>query len=416
VWWVTAVIAVVAVAAGVGMAVLWPTGRGPDLGTRPRRYVDATVTAVRRSECRSVEVVGALAGCRRVAVRLSSGARAGAHATVIVADTDFEVPRLERGDGIVVLDSPSSPANYRYTFTDFQRGTPMVLLAALFAVVVVAFGRRRGLRALVGLAASGAVLVVFIVPALLRGSPALAVALVGTVVVAYLALYLAHGLNPATTVALAGTLVSLVLIALLSVAVASAAHLFGLQDEAAQTIRVTAAGIDLRGLLVAGFIVGALGVLDDVTVTQVSAVGALLRTNPDIDRRHLYREATHIGRDHIASTVNTLVLAYAGAALPLLLFFAEGTAPAGRILTGEVVAVEIVRMLVGSIGLVLSVPVTTLLAAHVLTPTDAVAAHHHPTDDPTHTVRRRAPRRHEVPAGDRPPSWDDFAPDDIAPD
>jgi len=267
--------------------------------------------------------------------------------------------------------------------------------------VVIAFGRRRGLRALFGLGASALILVVFIVPALLRGSAALPVALVGTAAVAYLALYLAHGINPPTTVALAGTLASLVVIAMLSVLVGAVAHLSGLSDEAAQTIRVTADSIDLRGLLIAGFVLGALGVLDDVTVTQVSTVQALLRANPSMPRRDLYREATHVGRDHIASTVNTLVLAYAGASLPLLLYFAEGTAPVGRLLTRELVAVEIIRMLVGSIGLILSVPVTTGLAAAVLTPAHAAAGHGHGHGPDT------------GPAPDPAPSWNDFGPIDL---
>ena len=159
------------------------------------------------------------------------------------------------------------------------------------------------------------------------------------------------------------------------------AQLSGLASEEAQTLRFTAQALDLRGLLIAGIVVGALGVLDDVTVSQVSTVAALRRAQPDMGARALYAEATRVGRDHVASTVNTLVLAYAGASLPLLLFFAQGDIPAVRIITGELVAVEVVRMLVGSIGLVLSVPVTTGLAALILThtelPEDDGHGHHH---------------------------------------
>lgn len=391
-----AAVVAIAVLTLVGLVVLWPTGDAPDLGLGDLRYVDATVTTVETSQCRSIEVPDALSGCREVDVRLTSGDRAGASASFTVYDTQFDVPELAEDDDIVLLDSPSSPTEFRYNYSDFQRGAPLALLAAAFAVVVIAFGRRKGLRALFGLGASALVLVVFIVPALLRGSPALLVALAGTAAVAYVALYLAHGVNPATTVALAGTLVSLVVIALLSVLVTAVAHLSGLSDEAAQTIRVTAGSIDLRGLLVAGFVVGALGVLDDVTVTQVSTVQALRRANPDLPRRDLYREAIDVGRDHIASTVNTLVLAYAGASLPLLLFFAEGAAPVGRLVTRELVAVELVRMLVGSIGLVVSVPITTGLAAAVLTVAHAHAGHDHGHGH------------------GHSPRWEDFAPDEPA--
>lgn len=382
--WTTRAIVLVGVLAGIGLLVFWPRGDAPDLGARPTRFVDASIMSVRTESCPSIEVPDALSSCRIVEVQLTSGARAGRMATFTVEETQFDIPDLEAGDEVVLLDSPSSPPEFRYSFVDFSRGMPLVALAIVFAVVVIAFGRQRGVRALLGLAASAVVLVAFIVPALLRDSPALIVALVGTVVIAYLALYLAHGFNPATTVALAGTLVSLVVIAVLSTLVAALAHLSGLGDETAQTIRITAEAIDMRGLLVAGFVVGALGVLDDVTVTQVSTVQALLRANPDMSPRDLYREATIVGRDHIASTVNTLVLAYAGASLPLLLFFAQGSAPFGRILTGELVAVEIIRMLVGSIGLVLSVPVTTALAAICLTPEHAVVGHDH-GHSPTHT-------------------------------
>ncbi len=222
----------------------------------------------------------------------------------------------------------------------------------------------------------------FVVPSLLRDQPAVPVALTGAILIAVLALYLAHGLTMSTTVALAGTLVSLLLITFGALLAASAAELTGLADEQAQILRVTAGALDLRGLLVAGIVVGALGVLDDVTVTQVSTVAALRRTDPTIGSRALYNEAIRVGRDHVASTVNTLVLAYAGAALPLVLLFAQGTLPFARILTGEVVAVEVVRMLVGSIGLVLSVPITTALAAIVLTPEDEPGhSHGHPPEE-----------------------------------
>jgi uncharacterized membrane protein len=265
------------------------------------------------------------------------------------------------------------------------------------------------------------------VPSLLRDQPAVLVALTGSILIAVLALYLAHGLNMTTTVALAGTLVSLLLICFLALAAASVASLSGLADEQAQILRVTAGALDLRGLLVAGIVVGALGVLDDVTVTQVSTVAALRRTDPTLTPQELYREAIRVGRDHVASTVNTLVLAYAGAALPLVLLFAQGTVPVARILTGEIVAVEVVRMLVGSIGLVLSVPITTALAAAVLTPADEGHGHHHggeheapgpapvePTDDgPSRTFESTAddePEDH--PDGAEPPSgWDRFAPE-----
>jgi uncharacterized membrane protein len=281
-------------------------------------------------------------------------------------------------------------------------------------VVVVAFGRWQGVRALAGLVATGLVLVAFLVPALLRAESTLLVALSATVVIAFVALYLAHGVKPATTVALAGTLLSLGVTTALAFVAAGAAHFTGLADDHAQTLRVTAGALDLRGLLVAGIVVGALGVLDDVTVSQVSTVAALRRANPSYSAVAVYREATRVGRDHVASTVNTLVLAYAGASLPLLLFFAQDTVPVHRLVTGEIISVEIVRMLVGSIGLVLAVPITTWLAAVVLSVDDVGDHHgHHHVDvdvaGPPPGQGRPDPQA-EAGATRGSNRWDDFTP------
>src|SRR5919109_334122 len=223
--------------------------------------------------------------------------------------------------------------------------------------------RRSGLFALVGVVLSLGVLLVFVFPALLTGSAPIAVALVGTSVIAFGVLYLAHGINERTTVALLGTLASLALTAVLAVTFAGAARLSGLASEDSTTLLTFAPELDYRGLLLAAVIIGTLGVLDDVTVTQVSAVWELHRANPGQGRRQLYGSAIRIGRDHIASTVNTLILAYAAAALPLMLLFTQSGLALGDVLTTETIAVEVVQTLVGSIGLVASVPLTTTLAS-----------------------------------------------------
>ncbi|HEY8526228.1 MAG TPA: YibE/F family protein [Acidimicrobiales bacterium] len=374
--WTTVGILVAGALALLGLVAFWPRGHAPDLGPQPNTYVDATVTRVDQESCQDPEIA-APAPCQVVEADLTSGPNAGDPILFQVLATQFDVPELHEGDEVVLLELPSGPPEFRYQFSDFQRSVPLLWLVAAFVVVVIAFGRWQGVRALAGLAASGFVLVAFVVPALLRDEPALLVALAGTVVIAFVALYLAHGINVGTTVALAGTLISLALTTAGAFLAAAATRLTGLADENAQTLRITADALDLRGLLVAGIVVGALGVLDDVTVSQVSTVAALRRANRDLSAVQLYREAIRVGRDHVASTVNTLVLAYAGASLPLLLFFAQGSQPVHRLVTGEIVSVEIVRMLVGSIGLVLSVPVTTALAAAVLGPDDDVHGHAH---------------------------------------
>ena len=401
--WVTMGVVVAGALAVLGLVASWPRGEAPDLGAQPNTFVDATVTHVERGTCQDVEVAGPI-DCQQVSAHLTSGDDQGAEIVFQVTASQTDVPPMHDGDQVVLLDIPTSPEPYRYTFSDFQRTIPLAWLVVAFVVVVVAFGRWQGLRALLGLVASGLVLVAFVVPALLRDEPALVVALSGTVVIAFVALYLAHGVTRATTVALAGTLLSLAVTTGLAFVAAGAAHLTGLADDNAQTLRVTANALDLRGLLVAGIVVGALGVLDDVTVTQVSTVAALRRADPAMGTFALYREALRVGRDHVASTVNTLVLAYAGASLPLLLFFAQGSIPVHRLLTGEVISVEIVRMLVGSIGLVLAVPITTWLAAAVLgdpttsTATTTTATTTAPTTTAPTTPDRCPERQASVPS------------------
>jgi uncharacterized membrane protein len=290
-----------------------------------------------------------------------------------VAVLEFEVgtrsaaSSVGEGDGIVLNDAgPDVPEFVRYTFADVQRSTPLVVLVLLFAAAVVALGRVRGLLAIVGLAGSLGVLLYFTLPALLRGSPPVAVALTTASVIALGALYLAHGFNERTTVAVLGTFSSLVLVAVLAGAFAEAAHLSGLASEESINLLAFAPDLDFRGLLLAAAIIGALGVLDDVTVTQVAAVTELHRSDPTATARTLYAAGVRIGRDHIASTVNTLVLAYAAAALPLLLIYTQSGLSTGEVLTSETVAVEVVQTLVGSVGLVASVPITTALAAWVI--------------------------------------------------
>jgi uncharacterized membrane protein len=368
--------AIVAALTVIGLIATWPRGDAPEIGPQPVDYVDGTVVATNPTgECTDIEV-GGRTDCVTYTVRLSSGPDKGSEVKFSVRPTEVQVPVLSDGDTIVLHYYPSSPVEFRYAFADYQRSTPMLWLLVAFIAVVLAFGRFQGFRALAGLGLSLVILVMFIVPALLRDSPAVLVALVGTAAVAFLAIYLAHGIGLASTIALAGTLVSLSVTCSLAVVAAALTQLSGLASEEAQTLSITAQALDLRGLLIAGIVIGALGVLDDVTVSQVSTVAALRRANPSLSARRLYHEANHVGRDHVASAVNTLVFAYAGASLPLLLFIAQGDQPIGRLLTGELMAVEIVRMLVGSIGLVIAVPVTTALAAFLLSHTSDV-----PDDD-----------------------------------
>ena len=361
------VVAVLVVAALVGIAVWWPRG-DPAIDREVLGYgdrVDATVTAAEIGPCS----YDPEAECNSVSARIAEGPDEGTFAT-LEADvaTRTSVAELAVGDDIVLNDAGAEvDAAGRYSFADVQRRLPLVILAVVFGVAVVALGRLRGLLALVGIGITVGVLLGFVFPALLRGASPLGVALTGGIVIAVSTIYLAHGVSDRTTVALVGTIASLLLTAALGAGFAAATHLSGLASEEAVNLLAFAPELDFRGLLLAATIIGALGVLDDVTITQVSAVWELHHSDPQVGAHGLYSAGIRIGRDHIASTVNTLVLAYTAAALPMLLLFTQSGLAMGEVLTTETLAVEIVQTLVGSIGLVASVPLTTALASWVVT-------------------------------------------------
>ncbi|MGA5651921.1 YibE/F family protein [Streptomyces seoulensis] len=370
----------------VGLVVLWPGGAPAHQRTGvgfDRQTQQATVTTVTSVSCQ----VGGAGGqdpvgdpsatggapaaqgdkkgpCKKATVRVDTGKDKGRTFTELVQPD--QTRQLHQGDKVVVAYEPKAPRELQYAVTDLNRTFPMALLAGIFAVAVVVVGRLRGVMALVALAVSFLVLTLFILPAVLQGSNPLLVAVVGASAIMLIALYMCHGLSARTSVAVLGTLVSLVLIGLLGSQFIGWAALTGNTDDNTGLIHGLYPSIDMSGLLLAGVIIGSLGVLDDVTVTQTSAVWELHEANPSMGWRGLYRAGIRIGRDHIASVVNTLVLAYAGAALPLLLLFSIAQSGVGTVATSELVAEEIVRTLVGSIGLVASVPVTTLLAALVV--------------------------------------------------
>ncbi|MEU3950727.1 YibE/F family protein [Streptomyces achromogenes] len=369
----------------VGLVVLWPgqapehkrTGVGFD-----RQTQQATVTRVVELSCASANASGvpptgdtstaegssaqqrAKGTCRKATIRVDTGKDKGRTFTEIVQPDQSR--QLHQGEKVVVAYEPSAPRDLQYAVTDVNRKFPMTLLAGIFAVAVVLVGRLRGVMALVALAVSFLVLTLFILPAILQGSNPLLVAVIGSSAIMLIALYLCHGLSARTSVAVLGTLISLALIGVLGSLFIGWAALTGNTDDNTGLIHGLYPSIDMSGLLLAGVIIGSLGVLDDVTVTQTSAVWELHEANPSMGWRGLYRAGIRIGRDHIASVVNTLVLAYAGAALPLLLLFSIAQSSVGTVANSELVAEEIVRTLVGSIGLVASVPVTTALAALVV--------------------------------------------------
>lgn len=372
-----ALVSLLAVATLVAIALLWPTGE-TDAKLAPAIDLEsesAEVVAVTATRCPAPE----LTGCGRVRIELTTGPDAGREFDI---DQGGGSPKtFDPGDEVRVTKNveidgikPAEP----YSLNDFDRSTPILLLTVGFVVFVAVLGRRRGVMALVGLAASLAIVIGFIVPAMLDGRPPLAVALAGGLAVMLVTLALAHGIGAKSVAAALGTALSLSLTVVLALIFTKAAHLSGFSSDEATLLQAADTTISLQGLVVAGMVIGALGVLDDVTVSQASAVMALRRANPAQTVRDLYRGALEIGRDHVAATVNTLVLAYAGAALPILLVFSVGAMPFADAVNGEAVAAQIVATLVGSVGLIAAVPITTsiaaLLAVHL--PADRIRESH----------------------------------------
>ena len=363
-----------AFATAVGVAVLWPGGR-PDL----------ELAAGFAGDTERAEVVGVTSEpcpppqegyCRSADVRLESGPDEG-ETTTLELGAGAAAPELHPGDAIRVTATVTTPATPGsptgpdaaaagqlppYSFADYERRSPMLWLAIAFAVLVVAFARLRGALSLLGLGLSLAIVVGFIVPAILDGEPPVAVALVGSMAVMFVTIALAHGLGAKSLAAIIGTAASLLLVAALASVFTDLTHLTGRSSEEATLLQIGGLDVDFQGLLLAGVLIAALGVLDDVTVSQASTVIALRGASPELRFGELYRRALTVGRDHVSATVNTLVLAYAGSSLPVLLILGTGGVGIVDALNAELVAKEVVGTLVGSIGLIAAVPITTAVA------------------------------------------------------
>jgi uncharacterized membrane protein len=361
--WVALVLGVLTV---VGLVVLWPrhdVRLAPHSVGSVNEIYGATTVKIQRNACATTGPT-AQVPCNKVTFRLDQGPDKGKLRTIQFSES-VSTPNLAVGDKVVLGHIPNGPPGFKYVYSDRQRRPALLLLVLVFAAAIIALGRWRGVAALIGLGASIAVILQFLLPSMLDGNSPQLVAIVGASAVAFLALYISNGFSPMTTVALLGTLSALALTVVLATLFSNLAHLTGQQSEDALLVRLGTANVDLKGLVLAGMVLGALGALNDITVTQASAVGELRVHNPLLSRPDLYRSGLRIGRDHISSTVNTLALAYAGAALPLLLLFALSRQSLGTVANGEVVAVEIIATLVGSIGLVAAVPVSTGLAVLV---------------------------------------------------
>jgi uncharacterized membrane protein len=361
------ILGLIAFATVVAIAVLWPGDRQELPSSLSADSELAEVEQVTEEACPA----GQPGTCGEAVIRLESGPDDGG-TTTLALGASGSAPDLDVGDRIrVQATAPAdtaAPANQAevaslYLFVDFERRGPLLWLAIAFAVLVVIFGRLRGAMSLVGLALSLVIVLGFVVPAILAGEAPFAVAVAGSLAVMLVTIPLAHGLGGKSLAAMLGTTLALILTAVLALVFTELTTLTGFSFDEALTLQSAGIEISFEGLLLAGMVIGALGVLDDVTVSQASTVFALRAANPAQRFGELVRRALDVGRDHVSATVNTLVLAYVGAALPVLLVFGSSDVSLGNATNLEVVAREIVAMLVGSIGLIAAVPITTALAA-----------------------------------------------------
>ena len=324
---------------------------------------EAEVIAVEVTDRRETEVGVVLS--ERLTVRLAGGEEVAIERQF--AEDDPVGIHVEVGDGVLVTAN-ETPDGTTYFIADRSRSLALWVLAIVFATLVALVGRWRGVWSLVGLAASFLVIVRFIIPAILSGWDPVTAMVIGAIVIAFTTLVLAHGANWKTVAAIAGTGLSLALVIVFAGFGVAFTELTGLADEHAVALNILSGNtIDARGLLLASIIIGALGVLDDVTATQSSTVFELHRANDHLNARELFARALNVGRDHIASTVNTLVLAYVSASLPLVVLLASQPEPIGLLISRDLFATEIVRTLMGSTGIVAAVPITTAIAAVLAT-------------------------------------------------
>lgn len=353
----------------LGLLWLWPPATDVVEQTGRSEQFRGVVTGVEKKECPAPPEGGqpdggggpmVVNGCGTAQVKVSEGSDRGLD-VVVELPNGPGAPSVDVGDEVILVNSEYDDGR-RYDIVDHQRTKGLWLLGVAFILAVVAFGRWRGLSALIGLVATFAVLLLFVVPAILAGESPLLVAIVGSSAIMLTVLYLTHGLTFSTSVAVLGTLASLVLTGVLAAASVAGMHLTGFADESS-TFLATAHSVNLQGLLFAGIVIGTLGVLDDVTVTQAATVTELARANPDYGIRELYLAGTRVGRSHIASVINTIILAYAGSSLPLLILIAANNSSIGNVVTTQVIAQEIVRSVVATLGLIAAVPITTALAA-----------------------------------------------------
>jgi uncharacterized membrane protein len=372
-------VVLIALATASGLIALWPGGPA---GAGASQAFGGATTGATVTRSYTVRCPGPTPQrCYVIAVRVDGGAPSRLTLGPVGVTSTFSA-----GDRIRVqrVTAPPGARNVEpYSFAGADRRGTLLWLAVAFAVLVIVLARWRGLLALCGFAASVLLIVKFLVPAILAGSPALLVAVVGALAVMFVTVGLTYGVTPQSAAAILGITSSLLFAAVVGTLAVHSARLDGRSSDLATVLSQVSGRLSLQGIVLAGLVLGALGVLADMAVTQASAVMALRRANPTLGPGRLYREGFAVGRDHLVATTHTLVLAYAGATLPLLLVLQSARVGTVDALNVQDLAEPIVATLVGAMALLISVPLTTAVSAAVVSRIPATAlpdaglAHHH---------------------------------------
>lgn len=285
--------------------------------------------------------------------------------TYITAENDYI--ELGEGDTFFFDYSIYPDGSEIYNVVELDRKGSLIFLSIVFVGVILAFGRWQGFRSLISLAVSFLALLYILLPGILAGWNPLVASILVVSAILFVAIFFTHGFNKESCIAYGGTMVAVIITGLFAMFSVYITHLTGFSDEASIYLNFhTDGSLDFTALLLGAIIIGVLGILDDIAITQVAVVSELYESNPGMDKKEVYKRALRVGRDHVGALVNTLVLAYTGASLPLLLFLYTSQSSTSIILSTEIVATEIVRTIVGSVGLVLTVPIVTLLAVFCL--------------------------------------------------
>ncbi len=323
----------------------------------------ARVVEVLKQEVKDVPGTDVKSTYQTIVAEITEGARKG---DIVTIENDFLV--LEKGDRFFLRHLiDGTDGREMYTVRDVDRQWVIIGFIFLFAVAVIAFSGKQGMRSLLSLAGSFVVIMYVLVPSLLQGYPPVLMSILIATVILFLAIFLTHGFNRESVVAFSGTVLAVILTGVLAYIGVELASLSGFASDEAVYLNLNTRGLlDFTGLLLGGIMIGVLGVLDDIAVTQAAVVSELYASAPHLSRREVYNKAIRVGKEHSGALVNTLALAYTGVSLPLLLLFSTSDSSMASIVNQEIFATEIIRTTVGSIGLIMTVPITTFLAVYFL--------------------------------------------------